>query len=1276
MKIRRLDIQGFKSFADRTVLTFGEGVTGVVGPNGCGKSNIVDAIRWAMGEQSAKHLRGGAMQDIIFAGSESRGPVGMAEVTLTFKNDGGLVPPEYGTCEEISVTRRLFRDGTSEYGINKVNCRLKDVVDLFMGTGIGKQAYSIIEQGRIGLIVTAKPEDRRTFIEEAAGISRYKARRKQAERRIEATEQNLLRVNDITTELKTRINSLERQAKKAERYKRLKAELKELDLHGAAHRFLELGALEKFADTTAHSMREQIADEERAIEGEEERISAAQDEHQGKERELRRTEALIHEHQQAHALLENNVEFFGREREGQVHRKSEAETERAALEAERITLDTDRASAEALHAQLDAAGGGEKLQLSDQEQALAEISERIDAQDESLEADKQAMVATLTMIAKHNNNLLNLERATQDLGVRRARVEQADGACTEKAHALEREAKELRHTLSENRQLKLALEDRRAAQEILLERLRGELMENEASLLAAREELMDKRSRWGSLLEIQRNYEGCKEGVRSIMRRKAEDPHFSTTLHGLVADFVSAEPRFETAIEAVLGERLQYVVVSSQTDSIASIDYLRQRSDGRSSFIPLDLREDHVSWAPRPPSDRPRRGSDRPELPLAGDVALSRIPGRAFNVESTMAAAFAAHALIGVGTGTGTGVLSALPVPESAEDSIFEEAELWPDMAQPGVCGKMIDLIAAQPGYEHVARVLLGDVVVVEELGTARKLWRENGHRKTLVTLSGEVLDPVGVLTGGTSDSVSAGMLAKKREIKELADHVRILEARVRIAEERHATLKSRIAELERAIKDLSKEGHQEELSIVKLERDLRRLEENLQRGSEERRAHAEELGLIGEKAAQLTGESESSRSTLRELETARSDMERQVGERTVATNSLRESARSLSQQVTELKVTVAANAERREGSERNLARIVQRIGDVDQRLRKLTEVIQESDAETERLRVRIDEAQAEGKTLAEALAKELEEIGRVREQLEAEAELLRKQDGAVRTKRKEIDARKEKLAEAQMQVREWQLARDALIAQIDERHRVDLLDVLPDFHLLAPQTDEHKDKLERLKDQIESIGPINLTAIEEFNEVNERYTFLSAQQTDLEQAIATLKAAIKRINKTSKERYVEAFKLVNEKFQQVFPRLFNGGSASLVMLDESDPLESGIEMLVQPPGKKLGSVSLLSGGEKALTAVSLIFSIFLIKPTPFCLLDEVDAPLDEANVGRYNDLLRDMSSISQFILITHNKRTMELPDRLYGVTMEEPGISKIVPVDLIGDRRGRLKAV
>ncbi len=1207
MKIRRLEIQGFKSFADRTVLRFGEGITGVVGPNGCGKSNIVDAIRWVMGEQSAKHLRGAGMQDVIFAGSDARGPLGLAEVTISFKNDGNLVPPQYSKLDEISVTRRLFRDGTSEYAINQVNCRLRDILDLFMGTGIGKNAYSIIEQGRIGLIVTAKPEDRRAIIEDAAGVSRYKARRKQAERRIASTEQNLLRITDITDELEERLKTLEKQAKQAERYKRIKGDLKSLDLHGASHEYLALSAKESFEAGKLNECRAQVVQNESGIAEDEATIAESQADYDKSDAALRERELAAAERQQQLALTKNNVEFLGRERTKLGERCEEAGIEEAQLKEELETLVSERDAAESLGDSLQENGGAELTALDEGELRHKDVTAGLEAAQKTLESEKQTMVKSLTAIAEHKTNLSSLERAGGDLEQQIVRALDLKKAAAARLRDAEIHAKAAKKTLEDNRQLKLTLETERETQEQLLGELKTQRVEAESTLLEAREELISKRHRLKTLLEIQKNYEGCTEAVRMMMQQREEGTDIGASVHGLLADVLASEPRFEAAIEAILGDRLEAVVVNSQADGVASVKYLKEGKIGRSSFIPLDLREDHVSW-----------------------------------------------------------------MTPNAEG---ETTNLWPDLESEGVCGRMVDLVRAQPGYEHVARVLLGDVVIVEDLEKARSIWQTNGHLKTLVTLSGEVLDPVGVLSGGSSEGKHAGMLAQKREIKELNKATRGLEAKVEFAEEEHEILKQRVDEAQDTLEKMADSRHKEELSIVNLERDLHRFHEEAKREDQDVRDRTDEIQVLRSRQASLDKESGDSKDSVQALETRRVEAEAKVTEQTELVTALRTELDELNLRLTDLKVQAAANREKRDSSRRHLQRIVQRLKDVESRLAKLAKLVKGADAEMKSLDDRIKQAETDATAMEVAIEAERLELDEVRKSLEVHAQTIKDDESKVRETRSRIDEGKQAANAAAMKVHEHQLRREKLSEQVDERYRVKLADIVVEYHALPPLSPEDTAEIKKLRKALSGIGAINLTAIEEFETVKERFDFLMGQKNDLLGAIEALRSAIRRINKTSRERYVEAFRLVNEKFQQIFPKLFAGGRCALVLTDESDPLESGIEVLAQPPGKKLQSVNLLSGGEKALTAVALIFGIFLIKPTPFCLLDEVDAPLDEANVGRYNELLREMSAISQFILITHNKRTMELPDRLYGVTMEDPGVSKIVPVDVRAERSTDLAA-
>ncbi|MEO1228989.1 MAG: chromosome segregation protein SMC [Myxococcota bacterium] len=1286
MKIRRLEIQGFKSFADRTVLKFGEGITGVVGPNGCGKSNIVDAIRWVMGEQSAKHLRGAGMQDVIFAGCETRGPAGMSEVSITFRNDGNLVPPEYQQHEEIQVTRRLFRDGTSEYAINKVQCRLRDILDLFMGTGIGKNAYAIIEQGRIGMIVTARPEERRALIEDAAGVSRYKARRKQAERRIAATEQNLVRVTDLVTELGSRLKVLDGQAARAEKYKKIKVELRDLDLHAAAHKRLELDALERFDRARRDGLQETLTSEQEGVEADEAAIAEATEALAVRESDFRVEEAKLYEDEKSLDLSRQNVEFLRREDGKLAERIEEAEVEHGELEEERARLTKERTEVEALEASLGEGAGEESRVLEAREVALNALHEQMAEARHALDADKASMVEHLTAVAERRNGLENLSRRMEDLELRSTKAEQDAQASKARSEDTKKRVAKLEAELTRSRQMKLQLEEEQASQEATLERLREAADEVDTKLSSSREALVNERSRLRSLEKIRDNYEGCSSAVRAVMKREETSPRC------LVADVLDSDPRYETAVEAVLGERLQSIVVPDQDEAFESGQFLRSSEQGRSTFVPLDLRLDHAPWAPRllthdpstmPPAGRPAELTVPSSLAAPSEAVGTPDPS---DFNSTVLPAPLEESVLP--QTALTHVPGALEVDEKASDAgirgsegFWEEEEEadWPNLEDASVCGKMTDLVRAKPGYEHVARALMGDVLVVDGLEKAHELWVNNGHRKTLVTLEGEVLDPMGLFTGGSSAGVSEGLLAQKREMDELRKSVAQLEAQVAAAETRKRDLAAKIEKVQLRVRDLSSEGQRGALSIVGFERDIESLRAQIARESELADRAAEEATRMRAELEAATKEQSATEAALDRLGEEKTEAEHRVADAAEGLADLERRARDLSDQITSLKVDVAANREKRDSSRQNLGRICARLDDIDLRLDKLAAIVRRSSEEREEGATKVRDEKVRIEELEQGVQARRQAVEALRAELDAEREALKSREGEVRTRRDALEAVRSEHAGAEMKIREYQIARENLQSQLKERYQIDLEGLLHDFHVLPRQSDEHSKRTRSLRRQLSDIGAINLTAIEEHAEVKARYEHLAGQKADLEKAIEALRSAIRKINKTSRERFVEAFRLVNEKFQQVFPKVFNGGRCALVMSDEEDPLESGIEIMAQPPGKKLQSVNLLSGGEKALTAVSLIFGIFLIKPTPFCLLDEVDAPLDEANVGRYNEMLREMAPISQFVLITHNKRTMELPDRLYGVTMEVPGISKIVPVDVVGsesEKTPELKAV
>jgi chromosome segregation protein len=1186
MRIKRLDITGFKSFMERSVFSFDDGVTGIVGPNGCGKSNVVDAIRWAMGEQSAKNLRGRGMEDVIFNGSESKPPLSMAEVSITFTmEETDQLAPQYQGFPEITVTRRLFRSGESEYLINKTTCRLLDITELLLGTGVGTKAYSIIEQGRVGLIVSSKPEDRRSIIEEAAGVTKYKARRKAAERKMEATEANLLRVTDITNELEKRLDTLARQAKKAEKYKKLKARMRDIDLHSASHRFLELHAEKKVLQARLESLGSQERENLDRVRQLEEEITRRRSELEAESSALQRLAEEVHALESAVQRDDQDLAYWRKDLEETGARVATAEAELGGLLAPQAEVADTMAAREA---ELTGIAGAWKEDEVAMQVAQEELRRATQLQTEvamRLEQERAGLVAVAARLANHESNLVNLARQRTDLEARREKLRAEIDALHAQEQELDHARTDVLQRVEESRVNAAELAEKKTQEEEALARTRAEFTESEIQVISLREELADKRSRLASLEELHKNYEGFDRGVRAVMVRAGEQFR-EQGIFGLVADVLTAPQRYERAVEAALGERLQHVIVESREKGFELVDYLRSAAEGRGSFLPVP--------------------------------ALEALP----------------------------------PVVE-------------PDLSRPGVLASAFAEVKYEEALQPVVRLLLGDVVIVEDLASARAYAEAGGSPCTLVTLEGEVVRGDGTLTGGEREGAAVGALQKKREIAELASEVARVEERYNEILTRHYTLQKQMGQTESVLKGLAKNQHAEELNLASQEKDLHKASEDLARVRERLSTLASEEAHLAHSHGALVHEEENSRGEVAHGQADREAREERVRQLSGEMETLRQRADTVSAELMALRVKVAAGSERGEAARKELESLLSQRREMEGRIHRLRVTVGEGTARSDELKRRIEETD-------EARAKRAEEHRMAAELLEgrraahaAASTEVREQDTLFRELRGRLDELMQGLSQISLKEREIALELEHLAAGIRERHQVELEHELLRYHLMAPLPPEAEAELKDLRAQVERMGEINLTAIDEHAELTRRFEFLSAQRKDLTASLEQLKEAITRIDATSRERFKQTFDVVNEKFQAVFPRLFGGGRASLVLTNEGPGAEPGVEIVAQPPGKKLQSVNLLSGGEKALTAVALIFGIFLIKPTPFCLLDEVDAPLDEGNVGRYNEMVKEMSRQSQFILITHNKRTMEVADTLYGVTMEEPGISKLVSVKI-----------
>jgi chromosome segregation protein len=1440
MRIKRVEIIGFKSFCDRAVVTIDASIIAVVGPNGCGKSNIVDAIRWCMGEQSAKHLRGKAMEDVIFAGSETRGPAPMAEVSLTFDDvgfshetlemamksdvadaeraldalapdadpadaaatdapgadapaadapaadaeaeadaaavpaavadadsDSGAAPVldehgqpmvsavaqvhqllsddadklDFSRYTEVTITRRLFRDGTSQYFINKTACRLRDVTDFFLGTGVGTKAYSIIEQGRIGQIVSARPQDRRAIIEEAAGITKFKAKKKAAERKLDQTRQNLLRVSDIVDELDKRMGTLRRQAQKAERYRKYKTEMKDLELWRASHRYLELHGEEQLVRGNLEAARTQRDDARAAFDVKDAHVVAERAELSVEERRLAAVQEVVYDLDNRLRLGESKIGFERREADELDARVATAERELEELGQQKTAAELELAAREEELGALRAEVAREDEDVANRDAAAGEARAMADRAQLDLERARVQLSASRSEISSAEAQLAAVAARREEAEARRATVGADTEALSSRMRELERELRRVDGQLTDARQTRLDLGGQQDHFVVRAEALAEQVGRGEAQVETLRTEAHRRRSRLVSLVEIQERYEGFARGTRAVMQQPDASTGEPGAVRGLVADVLRAPETLEVAVEAALGDQLGGVLVRDAGVGVRAIGYLKSAGAGRSAFVPMHTtratdtagasvasasvfaRTAAASDAARTPagsdgvpasagSDAARTpapaGSDGAPAPgLAGDGAPA--PGLAGDgapapvhaersersersrsaPESSPTSAWGEDWEGGSGgLRLSTGPFELVDASDIVEDvdaptasassapssgfkiEVEDRTQLTAALAAiggEGIIGRMTDLVEFEDGYESVGEQLLAGTVVVDTLERAVALHGQ-GVSETLVTLDGDVVDARGVVSGGSREAKGAGVLAQKREIRELEEIVASLEHDLAEATATLVSGKAELKQLTKAIEGLRGQVHQGDLAIIAHEKDHGRLKGEIDR-LRDRLGHlsTEQLQLDERLAGFATDDRNlrARRDTAAERIVA---LEAEQGDLTEAVASGRERLEALTAELTAAKIRAAQLGEKRASTEAQALRLAQSHAALELRADKLRVLIGDSRARAETLRASCEALAVEVAELAEKRRAEAEVLDAGRKEYERRLSALTTVELEARELRGVADRAASEVGQLELRTGQIGMNRQVLVDGIAERHQLDLPKVIHEYHLRPMAGDVEEHRVAELKDLIDRMGTdINLTAIDEFAEVSKRFDFLSTQKIDLESAVDQLQKAIDKINRTSRRLFKDTFHAVNDTFMKVFPRLFRGGQARLSLSgdDTTDLLEAGIEIMAQPPGKKNSTVDQLSGGEKALTAVALIFSIFLIKPSPFCILDEVDAPLDEANVDRYNEIVREMTDRSQFIVITHNKRTMESADNLYGVTMQEPGVSKLVTVNL-----------
>lgn len=1182
MHIKKLEISGFKSFVDKSVIHFDHDVIGIVGPNGCGKSNIVDAIRWCMGEQSAKHLRGRAMEDVIFNGSESRPPHGMAEVTLTFDNSdptyAETLPLEYKEFPEIAVTRRLFRDGTSEYLINKTQVRLRDVTDLFLGTGVGTKAYSIVEQGRIGQIVSSRPQDRRLFIEEAAGITKYKLRRKQAEKKMDLTRQNLLRITDIVAEIDRNRSSLKRQAAKAERYIEYRNELEDLYLHDASHRLLEMivvrnavaNSLQEFSQKHTELSERLTTGEESVLQA---RIEASQIEHRYDE-----ASTLTTELERRSTQLTSDCQRLTDRLSHLDVRAGSLETELATLTEKQEQRTAERAELEQRIEQLQADEGHSGEDAAVEDEHLSVLAVRAQQAEQELANLRTEHARLSTEAATQSGRLEStqlrdrelLERKTQLLGELNDLVAEIE-RLTERVAAWQVELETLRGERDAATEEQTSLQSRFAE----LKPAKAELSERVHSL---RNDVQRRRNRLEVLQDLHRRLEGVGAGTKALL--SFADP----AVVGILADRIEVSPRFTEALASLLGERLQCVIVSDPERGLALLDQLKQAERGRAT--------------------------------IAIQSGLKELP---------------------------------LPAAVPQDESL--------------VVARLLDEVLYEDADAGIVHALLGNVVVTETAHAALEVNSRYPGSK-VVSLDGTVVSGAGLIAGGSGDEVNSAIVEQKREIRELTEQLAELDVQLEqlVAEETQAT--TDLAELEQRVELGRKSLHERELTLLTADKDSSRCSAELERLSRRRDVVEGELGKLAQSSEGSSSTLHQIQERLVELEAELTQCTEAVDKATVVTTEAKAQHAAQAARVTERKIRLAQVREQLEASRSGLMRVNAELASSATRRTELEVELQELAVQHGATAAELVTAREQATSTATERDQARVSLDEVRRLLDEVRTGLSTRENELRDVRNQLTEVEDRMREHQMKLQRFDLEREHLVQGVRERFRgLELPRVVGDYHARPAPDAEHRRRIEELTKLIDRMGPVNLDAQAEYEDAERRFKELNDQKVDIETALAELDRAIKHMDRESKKRFKETFDVVNDLFKQTFTRLFKGGRGELKLTDPDNLLETGVDIIAQPPGKKLGNIELMSGGEKALTATALIFAIFQHKPSPFCVLDEVDAPLDEANVSRYNEAIRAMTSHSQFVIITHIKKTMQSVDVLYGVTMGEPGVSRLVSV-------------
>ena len=1186
MYLKNIEVQGFKSFAQKINFEFHNGITGIVGPNGSGKSNVGDAVRWVLGEQSAKQLRGGNMQDVIFSGTELRKPLSFASVAITLDNSDHKLPVDF---EEVTVTRRLYRSGESEYRINGSSCRLKDINEMFYDTGIGKEGYSIIGQGQIDKILSGKPEDRRELFDEAAGIVKFKRRKNTTLKKLEEEQQNLVRVTDILSELTKQLEPLERQSETAKIYLAKRESLKELDVNMFLLEYEHTGNLIRELEEKTRIAENQLQE--------------AKDAHSRTKEEYERLEKSLEElNQRMDALREESRDRAIRKQQlsGEInvlHEQILAGEQNDSHYRSRLLViqeDTEKKSADKEELEEQRADLQAKLreiskELSDEQEKLDNIQSNIEECTQAVEDGKNEIIEILNSRANTKGKAQRFDAMMEQLDIRKAGISQRMLSLKtqeEEQQSAITQAKKEYDTITE---AILAIQEEGSHLTKEIKAIQETLKQQNTELEESQRAYHREASRLESLKNITERYDGYGNSIRRVMEQKDHVPG----IRGVVADIIHVEKNYEIAIETALGGSIQNIVTDNEQTAKEMIEFLKKNRYGRATFLPLNSI------------------SQRGEFTQRG--ALN----------------------------------------------------------EPGAIGLASGLVSADKEYKGLIGYLLGKVLVVDNIDHAIAIAGKYRHSIRMVTLEGESLSPGGSMTGGAFKN-NSNLLGRRREIEELEKKVKELASRyneIRQSMEdnrrKRNEMRDIVSSLQQKFQEQSIGQNTARMNIEQLEKKAEEIRDGyvrIQREEEEIRRQTREMQADN---AQITQELETSKKDEEELETFIETRQKELED------WKKDEAQTL-ETLEKIRLDASASQQKESFIKENLKRLKEEIGVLSKEKEEILDSLEKGSQETAEKRKTIKNVQAEIESFAakeEASEKQLEKLQQEKEEsTKSHKEFFEKRDELSN----QISLLDKECFRLKTQAEKIEENREARISYMWEEYEITpnnaqqyRKEELSDRHVM-------KQQIHKLKDEIRSLGSVNVNAIEDYKELLERHTFLSGQYNDLLEAEKTLEQIIQELDEGMRKQFTEKFGEIQKEFDKAFKELFGGGRGTLELAEDEDILEAGIKIISQPPGKKLQNMMQLSGGEKALTAIALLFAIQNLKPSPFCLLDEIEAALDDSNVGRFAGYLQKLTKNTQFIIITHRRGTMNAADRLYGITMQEKGVSTLVSVDLVENQLTR----